>query len=491
MLRTLTSLLAFVVFSSAATVLPAVVTAAPATVILAQGASLAETLTELQNATGGVLLSEPPVVERKLEHELKDASIADALREVGASFHLHPLQRRGTLLLVCRYADPREPLALELPEMALLAADISGLIRPFSPYSLDVAAIQAQRDFYGSLSTAQLDAMQGEGLPFRALKQEQQTLWLRINNTAGYASHALEAERLDRALRAWKRCGVVRGTNGRGTQVWWLAAPAPQEASGEEKYGLTRGQGEFQLRTAAPATETLPERRSEAPSSYQQPAPVVHARVRLADLIARVETATGTQITLPDYAKERGLLAYTGGATVRDVVMAVEDLYGWRLPNQSGRRYSLARPRPVPAQNALDLHRKLRAALPPCLMRLWSEEGKRALSHRGSLALDRVDREGQKLKGPQWEGARVADLAPETQLILARVFFEQRGKSALMDVVRRDLPFPWLLAPEQGVFRLKGERGPGKHPFLEFRAPYPDGKTLGWGWLIGTSSLDR
>ncbi|MBI3909633.1 MAG: hypothetical protein HY320_01710, partial [Armatimonadetes bacterium] len=49
------------------------------------------------------------------------------------------------------------------------------------------------------------------------------------------------------------------------------------------------------------------------------------------------------------------------------LLAALEDLYGWTVEQESGRRWLLDRPRLSPARDARDLHRKVAAALPPSL----------------------------------------------------------------------------------------------------------------------------
>src|SRR5205823_5736633 len=108
------------------------------------------------------------------------------------------------------------------------------------------------------------------------------------------------------------------------------------------------------------------------PAGYQRALSVSSGRITLAELMDTLVTATGTSVRIASAAGHRRLLTYVNGARAREVVQALEDLYGWRLTHTRDDHYSLGRTKVGLARNGLDLAQKLPAVLPPAIELLWS-----------------------------------------------------------------------------------------------------------------------
>jgi hypothetical protein len=139
----------------------------------------------------------------------------------------------------------------------------------------------------------------------------------------------------------------------------------------------------------------------------------------------------------------------------------------------------------------LQLQAKIRAALPPDCLHLSSRECTPVTGNRYVYHFARVLAEIQRQKGATWRQIEVRELEPDTRRRLANVAFDYHFAPLLADFTRSGWPPWWKVAPEQGRLVLKGEVGPGMHPFLEFQVQRPDGNIDSWGWYVGTSSLDE
>ena len=210
----------------------------------------------------------------------------------------------------------------------------------------------------------------------------------------------------------------------------------------------------------------------------------------LTALIKAVNAATGNEIRIPAYAGGRRLLVYGSQAPAGDLVMGIEDLYGWTLQFSSGRKYALGRPRPSAAGDATDLHRKIRAALPPAFHHLRSGRVDFAAGKASVRLMTRLFAEIARRKGTEWKTLPVRELDAAAEQMLANAQFGSYVLGPAESYIRNEAPPRYLTAPQEAYFLLEGETGPGKHPTLSFRAGRAPGRIEGWGWIVGTSSLD-
>ncbi|HEU4753892.1 MAG TPA: hypothetical protein VFU47_12360 [Armatimonadota bacterium] len=136
-------------------------------------------------------------------------------------------------------------------------------------------------------------------------------------------------------------------------------------------------------------------------------------------------------------------------------------------------------------RDALDLHRKLRKALPPALFHLLHARCEAAMAWERKQ-LDGILADAERAAGADWTDFRVAQLPAKSQRTLALIGLEAQVLPWFQTRGRRESPPAWLAHPEKGYFTLGGPIGRDQHPLLLFRARPEDGG-LGWGWSVGTA----
>jgi hypothetical protein len=468
---------------------------------LPEGATLQETLAAVQRETGGSVLGEIYALERELETPV-NAPLTEALEAISTQMALHVVRRPGSLVFLRRYYDGRELPGLELEEIRGITETAARLVASLAPPAEGPEPIFWKRDFYRSLNAEQRTALQDGGLPFQALAEQQQQRWLRINNYYGYESLERELQHAAQMYRGWDRSRLAwlsRAVQGGGMSTRFYFEfpraglnPSPGLVSLPPVAQLL----EKELRLSRPAlgasSEERPALEERWPVNLRRAAPLVSGEIELAGLLKAATDAGAPEVQAAEHTHGRRLLAYTSGARLEDVLTGLIDLYGWELRPARGTRYTLGRPRPAPAQNAFDLHLKLRALLPPSLHLMWQDEssnlGGRALRfrHHYPAIMAEIDRE----QGEPWTALKVTELKPETQQRLANLLFDEQCYGTLFSIINRPEPHHWLAFPERGYLRLEGEdTGAGSNPLLRFVVERPDGKADSWGWFIGTNSL--
>ena len=481
-----------------------VVGAAPATarlVALGPGASLEEALEAVQRATGGVVLAEQPGIERKLKPDAGPQPLAEALQEVSGSFDLYWVRRGRTVAFQRRYSDPRELPDLELEALTQIVSDTKRLLESFYPFPDRYSNVEDQRDFYRSLTTEQLNAMQGGGVPLAALRPEQRKLWEKINTIGAYIDVLGAYRKLEHCFATWRR-GTLKHYvdhplfDGKRILDYYYTPPGETESI---PYMLL--QDGHPVRSAGPtagAGENRDARAAGLPSSFNRPVGLESGTSTLAGVVAALNTATGNEIQIPSYARSRALLAYTPDVPARDLVRGLEDLYGWKLQWASGRRYLLGPPRPAAAANPVELHHSLRAVLPPSIRHTWGavgaslkailkDENGDSRDGRYTVARQQVLDSITRVKGNGWKEATVAELDAPTQRTLANLLFTRGARPSAFYLIAGEEPPKWLASPDRALLSLQGEIGPGKHPTLWFKVP---GETHlpGWGFIVGSNS---
>jgi hypothetical protein len=462
--------------------------AAPeATVSIAAKADLEAALAAIQRASRGVVLAEIPEVDRRLPTEMRDTPLSAALAQVSRAYHLYWRRRGSSLVLLKRYADPREITSLEREELAAVTRDIARLLRPFAPFpsgSLD----SDQREFVASISPAQARAMQEGGLPFLALRPEQQALWLKINTMNGYSRAMEQADRLNRFWPAWNE-GVLTSESGGEFGAMFLWYPDPTVAGGRTGFASSLLPGLTGPSTVAPRGEITATQPARRPAGYEKTVRLPGGETTLAELARAVEAGTGAKLRVPAYAEGRQLLAVGERVKASDVVTALEDLYGWKLTAGRDGQHSLGRPGVLPARDALDLHARIRAVIPPSVRLMWDEEGSAQVMGRVGQHWAQTADAVTRRKKARWDRASLKELDSATARRLANAIFDQT-LGVLMGPRLSEQPLLCLAAPERGYFLLSGSLGPGRHPLLRFKVDRPGPREDSWGWFVGTSSLE-
>jgi hypothetical protein len=459
-------------------------------------ASLEEALEALQKASGGAVVAQIPTVERQHPERLIEVPASVAAEEISNWYHLYEMRRPGSSAFQRRYGDPREEPGIEVEEARECFADLARLVEPFMPWPNDRTITTDRRDFYRSLSREQTTAMQESGLAFGELRPEQRELWMKINTRQAYLGVNTGFASAASAFSAWKRAGLgyhtrpVQQSGGVVAPRTSLAYvyPSPEEAGRLTAFSLSEPMGDPPRLDPflAPAGEIHPAR-AGLPAAFTVTLELSGGPTVLRELVAELEKVTERQIDIPSYAGERRLFAYVSGATAQEVIGALEDLYGWRLRHQEARRYSLGRPRTPAGENHLDLHRKMRAALPPVGKRLLAETQTVTIPERYRRTVEELMADCTKYFGRGWDPVSPDKLSPRAQDLLSDLLFERMLLRAASSFLASENPQWWLIAPEQGYFTLEGD--PAGKPLVQFHVRRPDGEIDAWGWFVGTSSF--
>ncbi len=448
---------------------------------------LRPTLSSLKAATDSAILSEVPLIARRMSVEVRGSGLESALKAVSADMQLYWVRRHGSLVFQRRFADPRERLTLEAEEITALISDLYKLAHAKVPFGLTVQNIVNQNSFANSLSEQQKQVMRKGKLPIDQLTGEQRDLWSKINLAHGYANVHETLENSNAAFGNWPRTRLALKVSQRLGELLWYEWPNASDPDGFTGINLQfralpagavrYNDGPGIVRPARPAL----------PASFDRPVRLGDGETTAGKVVRALEAATGNEIKIPKHCEGRKLLAYAIGAPARAVVTGLEDLYGWTLRFQSGRRYSLRRPRYVDAKDAEDLHSAMRAMLPQQVHRLWSLEGQENANARLGIEFTEAMAAANQEKGRNWKALPMGELSDATQQRWANALFDTMLRPSCGLFASQAKAPTWLAKPELGFFTLSGD---GKHPLLEFRVPRGDGTVDAWGWGVGTSSFE-
>jgi len=228
----------------------------------------------------------------------------------------------------------------------------------------------------------------------------------------------------------------------------------------------------------------------DVPSSLRARWSLPAQRLDLTTLARKLAEDGGPKLEVSEYARRRKVWVCSSSGTRYDVLSALADLWGWQL-SLSHDGFYLGRPRLAPATDALDLHRKLRAAFPPALwhtLHLFYHEGARAWYSRH---MHRIWDGAQKVGGRGWKKVELSQLDADSQDCLAFGIAFLGSADWFKINGDRVTAYPWLVHPELGVLKLSGPIEAGKHPLLSFEATDDAGKPWMWGYYVGTSSLAK
>jgi hypothetical protein len=146
---------------------------------------------------------------------------------------------------------------------------------------------------------------------------------------------------------------------------------------------------------------------------------------------------------------------------------------------------------PAGATDHVELHARLRAALPPAIYHLWSNnEGDRSYTARTLYMRDVLIARLNAAK-PKWTRFDVRDMDEETQVLLANFICDRQIRPSIRYVTNLAGPYAWIAREAEGVFGLEGKPGPGQHPLFWFGVPGPNNSVERWGWFLNTGSPDQ
>jgi hypothetical protein len=465
---------------------------------VAQGASLADYLRTVSAASGLLTVAERPSAEKTLGSSVSSASLPGALDRLCAAYHLECRWTDNRVVLIRRYVDPREEHGIEVEALQTVASDVHQLVKQVSRYPLDSSRITNKIDFISSLSARQSAEMSTEsGLRYDELRADQSALWNKINVTKAFGDLEQKWSTADTILTNWSGCRLSRSPDPKGRGAVLLSFTFPDERSKEGSSRLTfriRNRHRAPTLPSGPAADLPP---SGSRGSASRPAPRVFHRsisglgqlLTLKALVQELEHATGQEIELPPYARSRQVYLYPATAQASDVVMALEDLYGWKLSEVGAGKYRLGSEVPESPVDSNSFFPTAYAAIPPQLHSWWRQETNRNAFQRDSAQWVSILSHVEERLGADWQSVKVSDLDDPTQRRLAALILDRLVKQTSMPYLQRTDAPQWLATPERGAFKLVQDTGPRKSPLLEFSAVRPRGGVDRWGWYVGTDSM--
>ncbi len=421
--------------------------------------------------------------------------LSEALGQISAACDVYWRSRPDVIVFNRRFATPQTPLEMEVAEYRAIARELLALYRPLSPYkSDDLQVSRNQNRFFNTLTIPQLVAMRSpEGLPFLALPRPQQAEWLTINAAAVYSDPVVYLERAARLFGGWDQCRIrrTRPEYGRGWTLDYNAAPGTSD-TGElilQQPGTFDG-GALPPKPDTAGGEVVSTQTARLPAPLNSPAPPLEGEFTVEAMVQKLGAAGSLQIRAPEWARQQKLIVVTApGATLGQVLQGLADLKGWNLTEPSKGIWALDRPvMPAQVRAPRAVHSLARASLGPDLQlylrRTREVSGLTLVRYRDRFS--KLDPEVRARAQAGDGSVPVTDLSPEHQRVLA----EMALYKLLFNHIKRygDQPEPpWhVVEPEKGRFVLEGE---GKHPFLGFEVPRPDGRVSRWGWVVGSGGI--
>jgi hypothetical protein len=472
---------------------------------LARGIRLFPALRSLRESTGGLILTQLPNPELKLAAPIKGQRLSAALPDITRSFHLHAIRRGNNLVFIRRLWRPNERLDLEMEEIVATAERMERVTAAACPYPVNtLLGLNDKLEMQQGLTPEQLHAMQNGGLPFAGLTGAQQERWGRMTAMHFFRSVTSNSQRAGEMFRNWRRSSVslhVLPPLPDGEVRTHVMLGFPDRYSDEGYTNLDLGPPRIESSQPPPepqpSVETIQAPPITLPDRFQNRVQLNAGEVAVRELIRALEEASGVRIGYPSFAKDRRLLALVDGAPAADVIVALEDCYGWRLrPWKERGGYRLDRPEFVKPRNPVELHRSFREALPPVLraqLGLDLNTGN-ARWTRQRAGIAEMLAQVNKKRGERWTSAPISDLDEvySTRFANVALLHQLIDDSTFVRMVWKDEPSPFLTMPAAGVFTLSGPIAPGKRPALLYHLRLPgSNKDLAWGWIVGSSSVEQ
>lgn len=462
-----------------------------------KGVSQQQAMEKLGSLTKRLIVAEVAASTRRLPESRPLSDSDGSWRAVSQAFDLHVIRRPGAAALHRRFTDLVESPDLHREELRRIFTDLERLLRPFVPYPLGENYIRDQNDFANRLTTKQIEKMRAGGLAFNELSRDQQAQWLRINAAFTYSTQYMVIERTARSLNRWRALDLIWGQG--DILEPYLSVTQPDRSG---RINLTHSCRRTWDTALYPGSRSEAPQRTGLPSVWKKATDLESGEQALSAIIRRLEIATGLTIDIPDYARSNILLVVSGRAAALDVAAVLEDIYGWELRYDRGKRWILDRPAFRPARNAQELHDLMLRALPPSLRVMFRSTGYRqpvglgSMSMLGSNHRTMIYRamlaEINEKHGDKWKRLHLADLPESAQRKAANLIPLVDALSVMEGLCRQSAAKAHLVAPETGWFTAGGQPGDAlKGSVLKFSVPTPGGGLSSWGWAVGSSSLER
>lgn len=477
---------AMVVISAAGQAAPSPTALPDPTVTLPAGSSLEEVLQLLDGQVGGVQVADVSTARRTLASTLKDARYSQALERISQDFDRFWIRRGNTLVLQSRLRDAEDDPFLELGELKLAARDWATLVRPFAPRLGGINLISLKANFLQSLTPEQQQVAIQEGLPIAAMNPVQRQAILRINASHNWDNDDRELERARLCFEGWERLALKNLQPGEPVRQFSVSLASV----GGDGIGISSVRSENR-RPAPPRAEGLvAEPLSGKPPSGLEPVwRIPNQNLTLGELARDLVRQGGPALELPKYAESRRLWISSASGRRWDVLRAVCDLWGWELSGTQG-KYRLGRPHFSPAKDVVDLYAKMRRAVPPVLWHEARASARDSATERLGRDVEVVLNEISQHEGLGWTTYRVTALSPRAQLCLANVIAWHQYRTWWSTHEREQEPRPYVLRPENCLFKLSGELGPDKHPGATITGLTSEGKHLWWAWVVNSSRFE-
>ena len=459
-------------------------------VSVASGAGLKETVEALARATGGVAVAESARQKRKLVGRIQEAPLDEALRKVADDLDRFWVVRGTAVSLQLRYSDPDEGPGVEFEEVKAAAKDLDRLIGAVAPKFPGVSYTVAKEQFVASITPEQQRRMIDGGLPLAELPRAQRDAFLRISLSHAYDDTARELRRAALCLGNWERVRVEFGQSKVGNR--WLSCRFPDREADTGVNGVMVRIPGAMRRTSYPRSEglELPVLAERATRGLRPVWKLPPQEMDLASLAVALRKAGGPRLETPEYAAARKFWVCSVGATRRDVLTAVADMWGWEL-TLTRKGYRLARPRLRLAKGAVELHQRMRQAVPPAIWHSVVAVQRYHDTARWGRQMDLLLADAERVAGKNWRRLSPAKLSDENQRRLANLVLRGQVGAWYFGGGGRRGPRPYIVAPQQAVLHLSGPLGPDEHPLLKLLVPIGENTVAGWGWAVGTNTLRK
>ena len=166
------------------------------------------------------------------------------------------------------------------------------------------------------------------------------------------------------------------------------------------------------------------------------------------------------------------------------------DMWGWEL-TLTRKGYRLARPRLRLAKGAVELHQRMRQAVPPAIWHSVVAVQRYHDTARWGRQMDLLLADAERVAGKNWRRLSPAKLSDENQRRLANLVLRGQVGAWYFGGGGRRGPRPYIVAPQQAVLHLSGPLGPDEHPLLKLLVPIGENTVAGWGWAVGTNTLRK
>lgn len=449
------------------------------------GPSLVESVAALAESRGVVVASDSPL--RKAFERSGTETVDIALSAVAKRFGLAAVTRPGSLVLQRTYRTPTELMELELPEIRSCAESIARITSKLSADSDSVADIKQRIGFAASFSPEQKALLAAGPLSFSQLSPEQQQGWIRVNEFHAYGLLSSETSKIGEAFQKWPQARFTKMPHSEGIVLHALKYPSKRGFNGSDWISLDTevklGRGPLSFWQLSHQQLAVP---TQYPLALRQPLSITARMYSLEELIREIQVKTEVQVQVPSYARKRKVVVAVTRGDTGSLLQALQDLYGWERLALKERKFALRLPQPGTATDPRDLGSKLASVIPPPLARALEADD--VLRIRKGVILSEILGELKGIQPADWSDVAATDLTPSQQDRLGQIIaLEAMGNAVDSWRKRSDAP-AWLIQPQLGRFRWNGaETGRG---LLTFEVKV-DGRSSGWGWVVGSSSLEK